>query len=170
MVILDLYRRVYEELLAIPVVRGRKTEKEKFAGGDYTTTTEAYISAAGRAIQGATSHHLGQNFSKMFDITFENPETGEKEFVFQNSWGITTRTIGVMVMVHADNNGLVLPPRVACLQVVIVPCGLTNNLKDEDRAALYEECKQYEQQLKDAGVRVKADLRENYSPGKNSYI
>jgi len=165
MVILDLYRRVYEELLAIPVVRGRKTEKEKFAGGDYTTTTEAYISAAGRAIQGATSHHLGQNFSKMFDITFENPETGEKEFVFQNSWGITTRTIGVMVMVHADNNGLVLPPRVACPEVVIVPCGLTNNLKDEDRAALYEECKQYEQQLKDAGVRVKADLRENYSPG-----
>ena len=170
MVILDLYRRVYEELLAIPVVRGRKTEKEKFAGGDYTTTTEAYISAAGRAIQGATSHHLGQNFSKMFDITFENPETGEKEFVFQNSWGITTRTIGVMVMVHADNNGLVLPPRVACLQVVIVPCGLTNNLKDEDRAALYEECKHYEQQLKDSGVRIKADLRENYSPGENLYI
>ena len=89
--ILDLYRRVYEELLAIPVIRGRKTEKEKFAGGDYTTTVEAYISAAGRAIQGATSHHLGQNFSKMFDITFENPETGEKQYVFQNSWGITTR-------------------------------------------------------------------------------
>jgi len=165
MLILDLYRRVYEELLAIPVVRGKKTEKEKFAGGDYTTTVEAYIHAAGRAIQGATSHHLGQNFSKMFDITFENPETGEKQFVFQNSWGITTRTIGVMVMVHGDNNGLVLPPRVACLQVVIVPCGLTNNLKDADRAALYDECKQYEKQLKTAGVRVRADLRENYSPG-----
>merc|ERR1712012_939736 len=86
MTILDLYRRIYEELLAIPVVRGKKTEKEKFAGGDYTTTVEAYISAAGRSIQGATSHHLGQNFSKMFDITFENPETGEKQFVFQNSW------------------------------------------------------------------------------------
>ena len=92
MVILDLYRRIYEELLAIPVVRGRKTEKEKFAGGDYTTTVEAYISAAGRAIQGATSHHLGQNFSKMFDITYESPETGEKKFVFQNSWGATTRS------------------------------------------------------------------------------
>jgi bifunctional glutamyl/prolyl-tRNA synthetase len=89
--ILDLYRRVYEELLAIPVIRGRKTEKEKFAGGDYTTTVEAYIAAAGRAIQGATSHHLGQNFSKMFDITFENPETGEKQHVFQNSWGLTIR-------------------------------------------------------------------------------
>ena len=117
MVILDLYRRVYEELLAIPVVRGKKTEKEKFAGGDYTTTTEAYIEAAGRAIQGATSHHLGQNFSKMFDITFENPETGEKQFVFQNSWGFTTRTIGVLIMVHGDNMGLVLPPKVASIQV-----------------------------------------------------
>jgi len=165
LVILDLYRRVYEELLAIPVVRGKKTEKEKFAGGDYTTTVEAYISAAGRAIQGATSHHLGQNFSKMFDLTFESPQTGEKEFVYQNSWGITTRTIGVLVMVHGDNNGLVLPPRVACLQVAIVPCGITNNLKEEDKAALYKECEWYEKELKEAGVRVKADLRENYSPG-----
>ena len=71
----------------------------------------------GRAIQAGTSHHLGQNFSKMFDITFENPETGEKEFVYQNSWGITTRSIGVMVMTHADNMGLVLPPKVAKIQV-----------------------------------------------------
>ena len=70
-----------------------------------------------RSIQGATSHHLGQNFSKMFDITFENPETGEKQFVFQNSWGFTTRTIGVLIMVHGDNMGLVLPPRVASIQV-----------------------------------------------------
>jgi len=164
MTILDLYRRIYEELLAIPVVRGKKTEKEKFAGGDYTTTVEAFISVAGRAIQGATSHHLGQNFSKMFDLTFENPETGEKEFVFQNSWGITTRTIGVMVMVHSDNSGLVLPPRVACLQAVIVPCGLNNKMKEEDRKALYAECLQYESELKEAGVRVKADMRDNYSP------
>jgi len=165
MAILDLYRRVYEELLAIPVVRGRKTEKEKFAGGDYTTTVEGFIPAAGRAIQGATSHHLGQNFSKMFDITFENPETGEKQFVFQNSWGITTRTIGVLVMVHGDNNGLVLPPRVASIQVVIVPCGVSVNLKDDDRKALYAQCEEYKQRLTKVGVRVKADVRENYSPG-----
>jgi len=165
MTILDLYRRVYEELMAIPVIRGRKTEKEKFAGGDYTTTVEAYISAAGRAIQGATSHHLGQNFSKMFDITYENPETGEKENVFQNSWGITTRTIGVLVMVHGDNSGLVLPPRVACLQVIIVPCGVNVNLNKDDREALYDECEEYKKRLEKAGVRVKADLRENYSPG-----
>lgn len=100
MTILDIYASVYEDLLAIPVVRGRKTEKEKFAGGDYTTTVEAFISASGRAIQGATSHHLGQNFSKMFDIQVEGAEEGgEKTFVYQNSWGLTTRTIGVMVMV-----------------------------------------------------------------------
>lgn len=142
--ILDLYAKVYEELMAIPVVKGRKTEKEKFAGGDYTTTVEAFISASGRAIQvlhcgrvhfalcsedsatdfsssptqGATSHHLGQNFSKMFEIVFEDPKRpGEKQLAYQNSWGITTRTIGVLTMVHGDNMGLVLPPRVACLQV-----------------------------------------------------
>merc|ERR1712142_573689 len=84
MTILDLYRRVYEELLAIPVVKGKKTQKEKFAGGDYTTTVEAFISATGRGIQAATSHHLGQNFSKMFDISFEDPETHEKCFAYQN--------------------------------------------------------------------------------------
>jgi len=165
MTILDLYRRIYEELLAIPVVRGRKTEKEKFAGGDWTSTVEAYISAAGRSIQGATSHHLGQNFSKMFDITFENPETGEKQFVFQNSWGFTTRTIGVLIMVHGDNSGLVLPPRVASIQVVLVPCGVTASLGAADREALYAECEAYGRELEAAGVRVRADMRENYSPG-----
>ena len=75
------------------------------------------MGASGRAIQGGTSHHLGQNFSKMFDIVFEDPETQEKQHVWQNSWGITTRTLGVMVMVHGDNQGLVLPPRVASIQV-----------------------------------------------------
>lgn len=80
--------------MAIPVVKGRKTEKEKFAGGDYTLTVEAFVSASGRAIQGGTSHHLGQNFSKMFDVSYTDPETQEKSFVYQNSWGITTRTIG----------------------------------------------------------------------------
>lgn len=117
---LNLYKGVYEELLAVPVVPGYKTEKEKFAGGYRTTTVEAYIAGSGRAIQGATSHHLGQNFGKMFDITFQN-EKGESETVWQTSWGLTTRTIGVMVMVHGDDTGLVLPPRIAPLQVVIVP-------------------------------------------------
>ncbi|XP_039913330.1 bifunctional glutamate/proline--tRNA ligase isoform X4 [Hirundo rustica] len=164
--ILDLYARVYEDLLAIPVVKGRKTEKEKFAGGDYTTTLEAFISASGRAIQGATSHHLGQNFSKMFEIVFEDPKKpGEKQFAYQNSWGITTRTIGVMTMIHGDNMGLVLPPRVACIQVVIIPCGITNSLSEEDRDALLKKCNEYRSRLLAVNIRVRADLRDNYSPG-----
>ncbi|XP_066451182.1 bifunctional glutamate/proline--tRNA ligase isoform X2 [Eleutherodactylus coqui] len=164
--ILDFYARVYEELLAIPVVKGRKTEKEKFAGGDYTTTVEAFISASGRAIQGATSHHLGQNFSKMFDIIFEDPKKpGEKQFAFQNSWGLTTRTIGVMTMVHGDNMGLVLPPRVACVQIIIIPCGITNTLSEDDRTALLQKCNQYFQRLLNVNIRARTDLRDNYSPG-----
>ncbi|XP_059927480.1 bifunctional glutamate/proline--tRNA ligase isoform X7 [Gadus macrocephalus] len=166
MEILELYARVYEELLAIPVVRGRKTEKEKFAGGDYTTTVEAFISASGRAIQGATSHHLGQNFSKMFEIVFEDPKKpGEKQFAFQNSWGITTRTIGVLTMVHGDNMGLVLPPRVACLQVIIIPCGITASLPEAEKDLLLAKCTQYNSCLLKADIRVKADVRDNYSPG-----
>ncbi|CAH1186812.1 unnamed protein product [Phyllotreta striolata] len=163
--ILDLYAKIYTDLLAIPVVKGRKTEKEKFAGGDYTLTVEAFISTSGRAIQGATSHHLGQNFSKIFDIIYEHPETQEKTYVYQNSWGITTRTIGVMVMIHGDNQGLVLPPRIASVQVVIVPCGITVALSDAARAQLQSSCEALEGELKGAGVRVKGDYRDNYSPG-----
>uniref|UniRef100_A0AAY4AGD4 Bifunctional glutamate/proline--tRNA ligase n=1 Tax=Denticeps clupeoides TaxID=299321 RepID=A0AAY4AGD4_9TELE len=164
--ILELYARVYEELMAIPVVKGRKTEKEKFAGGDYTTTVEAYISASGRAIQGATSHHLGQNFSKMFEIVFEDPKKpGEKQLAYQNSWGLTTRTIGVLTMVHGDNMGLVLPPRVACLQVIIIPCGITASLTDAEKDKLTAQCSKYLSRLQKAGVRVKTDFRDNYSPG-----
>ncbi|XP_029416324.1 bifunctional glutamate/proline--tRNA ligase isoform X2 [Nannospalax galili] len=164
--ILELYAQVYEELLAIPVVKGRKTEKEKFAGGDYTTTIEAFISASGRAIQGATSHHLGQNFSKMCEIIFEDPKTpGEKQFAYQCSWGLTTRTIGVMIMVHGDNMGLVLPPRVACVQVVVIPCGITNALSEDDREALMAKCSEYQRRLLSANIRVRVDLRDNYSPG-----
>lgn len=117
---LELYRRVYEELLAVPVVPGYKTEEEKFAGGHMTTTVEAYIRGSGRAIQGATSHNLGQNFGKMFDISFQDKD-GKSQVAWQTSWGLTTRTIGVMVMVHGDDAGLVMPPRVSPLQVVIVP-------------------------------------------------
>uniref|UniRef100_A0A8C7KE02 Glutamyl-prolyl-tRNA synthetase 1 n=1 Tax=Oncorhynchus kisutch TaxID=8019 RepID=A0A8C7KE02_ONCKI len=164
--ILDLYARVYEELMAIPVVKGRKTEKEKFAGGDYTTTVEAFISASGRAIQGATSHHLGQNFSRMFEIVFEDPKKpGEKQLAYQNSWGITTRTIGVLTMVHGDNMGLVLPPKVACLQVIIIPCGITASLPEAEKEVILAQCSKYLARLQRGEIRVKADLRENYSPG-----
>ncbi|XP_050737054.1 bifunctional glutamate/proline--tRNA ligase-like [Eriocheir sinensis] len=162
--VLKLYAEVYEELLAVPVVRGRKTEKEKFAGADFTTTTEAFISASGRAIQGATSHHLGQNFSKMFEIVFEDPESKEKRYVYQNSWGLTTRTIGVMVMVHGDNKGLVLPPRVASIQAVIMPVGITAKTTEGDKASLYQACQDLEKELQDSGVRARCDLKDNVTP------
>ena len=128
--ILELYRRVYEELLAVPVIPGVKSEKEKFAGGLYTTTVEAFVPATGRGIQGATSHCLGQNFAKMFDITFENA-TGGRSMAWQNSWGCTTRTIGVAVMVHGDDIGLVLPPRVAPLQAVVITIPNTKMSKED---------------------------------------
>ncbi|CRL04183.1 CLUMA_CG017290, isoform A [Clunio marinus] len=163
--ILELYKQIYTDLLAIPVIKGRKTEKEKFAGGDFTTTVEAFVSASGRGIQGATSHFLGQNFAKMFEIVFEDPETQQKQYAFQNSWGLTTRTIGVMVMIHADNQGLVLPPRVACYQVVIVPCGITATTSESDRKILIDCCKELENDLRKGGIRVEGDYRDNYSPG-----
>ena len=144
---LELYRRVYEEILAVPVVPGYKTEEEKFAGGHQTTTVEAYIAGSGRAIQGATSHNLGQNFGKMFDITFQD-QSGKSQVVWQTSWGLTTRTIGVMVMVHGDDQGLVLPPRIAPLQAVIVPI-FTKQMTAED-AEPY--CESILKALQDQGV------------------
>ncbi len=160
--ILDLYARVYEELLAVPVVKGRKSEKEKFAGGLYTTTVEGFIPATGRAIQGATSHCLGQNFANMFDINFLD-EAGAKCKVWQNSWGLTTRTIGVMIMVHGDDMGLVLPPRVAPTQVIIVPI-LASKDSDETVQAVLAAASSAEAALAAAGVRVAQDTRTVYTP------
>jgi len=168
--ILDLYRRVYEELLAVPVTPGIKSEKEKFAGGLYTTTVEGFIPASGRGIQGGTSHCLGTNFSNsnMFDIFVEDPNdpVGKgKIYVWQNSWGLSTRAIGVMVMVHGDDQGLVLPPRVACVQVVVVPCGITAKTTDEERKRINDKCEELAQSLRAADIRAKADLRDGYTPG-----
>lgn len=168
--ILEHYAGVYEQLLAVPVMRGRKTDKEKFAGGLYTTTVEGYIPTTGRGIQGATSHCLGQNFSKMFDITVEDPSAkeGEKKpriHVWQNSWGLSTRVIGVMIMIHGDNKGLVLPPRVATTQVVIVPVGIGAKSTEEDRTKLSEEINKLACSLRDVDLRVHVDERDSYSPG-----
>ncbi|KAL6440058.1 hypothetical protein ACFW04_002999 [Cataglyphis niger] len=165
--ILDMYAKVYEDLLAVPVIKGRKTEKEKFAGGDYTTTVEAFISTSGRAIQGATSHHLGQNFSKMFNVQVEGIAEGdEKTFVYQNSWGLTTRTIGVMIMVHGDDKGLVLPPCVASIQGIVIPCGITANMSTMKKELLQGECVKLVDELsKDGKFRVKGDFRNNRTPG-----
>lgn len=163
--ILELYAGVYEQLLAVPVVRGRKTENEKFAGGYYTTTVEGYIPSNGRGIQGATSHALGQNFSKMFDITVEDPaKQGSHINVWQNSWGLSTRVIGVMVMIHGDDKGLVLPPRVAKIQSVIIPVGINKNTTPEAREKHEDQVAEIRATLKKAGVRVESDWREGYTP------
>jgi prolyl-tRNA synthetase len=167
--ILEFYAGVYEELLAVPVVRGRKTEKEKFAGGYYTTTVEGYIPSNGRGIQGGTSHCLGQNFSKMFDITVEDPtpKSGEKAkhiHVWQNSWGLSTRVIGVMVMIHGDDKGLVLPPRVARDQVIIIPVGINKSTTPEDRERHYDQLQGLKATLKRAGIRADYDIRDGYTP------
>ncbi|KAI9727867.1 MAG: hypothetical protein M1834_007913 [Cirrosporium novae-zelandiae] len=168
--ILEFYAGVYEQLLAVPVVRGRKTEKEKFAGGYYTTTVEGYIPTTGRGIQGGTSHCLGQNFSKMFGITVEDPTNTADEkkprlFVWQNSWGLSTRVIGVMVMIHSDNKGLVIPPRVAEVQVVIIPVGLGKSATAEDRSKFYGQIDEICQTLRSNDLRVEVDNRDSYSPG-----
>jgi prolyl-tRNA synthetase len=198
--VLDLYARVYEELLAVPVIKGRKSEVEKFAGGLYTTTVEAFIPTNGRAIQGATSHSLGQNFSRMFKITYADESSGPAaaaatsatsasadgsedaaaaasassagdgdvaedgtKHVWQNSWGITTRTIGVMVMVHGDDKGLVMPPRVAPVQVAIVPIAKASDAEGSAAAAVL--CKRAYAALSAAGIRVELDERDVYTAG-----
>lgn len=162
--VLEFYRQTYEELLAVPMIKGMKSEKERFAGALYTTTVEGFIPCVGRGIQGATSHCLGQNFSKMFKIAVEGKD-GEPEYVWQNSWGFSTRSLGVLVMTHSDNNGLVLPPRVASVQVIIVPVGITSKTTAEEEDKIYEKCNELVKNLGAAGIRAKADLRANYTPG-----
>lgn len=170
--ILDLYRQVYEDLLAVPVIPGVKSEKEKFAGGLYTTTVEGYIPTTGRGIQAATSHCLGQNFAKMFNISFEDPQgplpSGEARpplHAWQNSWGLSTRSLGTMIMVHGDDKGLVLPPRVAAVQVIVIPCGINNKITDEERASVDGRIADILKELKKAGIRAKVDDRGTYSVG-----
>lgn len=116
---LNVYAEICEDILAIPVIKGQKTEKEKFAGAKYTYTIESLMHD-GKALQSATSHHLGDGFAKAFGIQFLNRE-GKQEYVQQTSWGFTTRIIGAMIMVHGDDRGLVVPPRIAPTQVMIVP-------------------------------------------------
>lgn len=161
--ILDLYKKVYEELLAVPVIQGRKTEMERFPGGDITTTVEAYIHGSGRSVQGATSHNLGQNFGKMFEIQYED-KAGGHAVPWQTSWGLTTRSIGVMIMAHGDDKGLVLPPRVAPKQVVVIPI-VKASLSAENKAALQSYAERITTDLKAAKIRVHLDHRDNYTPG-----
>lgn len=162
---LDMYESTYQDLLAVPVIKGMKTEKEKFAGALHTTTVEAYINGSGKAIQGATSHNLGQNFGKMFKINYEN-DVGEKAIPWQTSWGYTTRAIGVAVMVHGDDKGLVLPPRVAPIQVIICPISMKKEGSDaSEYTALLAFADSIHAVLKARGIRVDVDARQNYTAG-----
>src|SRR6187399_561357 len=151
--ILDLYASICESLLAMPVVKGLKSESEKFAGALRTYSIEALM-GDGRALQAGTSHNLGQNFAKAFDITFQGRDK-TVQHVWGTSWGVTTRLIGAVIMTHGDDSGLVLPPRVAPYQVVIVPIP-RGNWKE----TVLPKAKQIQQQLMDAGIRVTLDERD----------
>jgi prolyl-tRNA synthetase len=142
----------------MPVVKGRKSESEKFAGALRTYSIEA-VMGDGRALQAGTSHHLGQNFAKAFDITFQGRDKS-LQHVWGTSWGVTTRLIGAVIMTHGDDSGLVLPPRVAPHQVVIVPIPRGNW-----QETVLPKAREIQQQLMQAGVRVMLDDRDAYTPG-----
>jgi prolyl-tRNA synthetase len=156
LVILEEYNKVCEELLAVPVLKGKKTSKETFAGADITYTLEALM-PDGKALQMGTSHNLGQNFAKAFDIKYLD-KNENKQLPWQNSWGISTRLIGALVMVHSDDKGLVLPPRVAPTQIVIVPIYSSDNKKE-----ILKKANEIKNKLKTHEVIV--DDRDDYRPG-----
>src|SRR4051812_18166538 len=153
LMILDLYARLAEDVLAVPVVKGQKSESEKFAGALRTYSIEALM-GDGRALQAGTSHNLGQNFAKAFDITFQARDK-TVQHVWGTSWGVSTRLVGGVIMTHGDDSGLVLPPKVAPYQVVIVPIG-----RDNWREAVLPTAQDIQRQLIAAGIRVTIDERD----------
>jgi prolyl-tRNA synthetase len=155
---LDIYADFAENEAAVPVIRGRKSESEKFAGAACTYTIEAMM-GDGKALQSGTSHNLGQNFAKAFNIQYLD-EQNNQQFAWTTSWGLSTRFIGAIIMVHGDDTGLILPPHLAPVQVVIVPIWR----KEEEKAAVCEKALQLEKELQ-AEYRVKVDLREGMTPG-----
>ena len=156
---LDVYATFAEEYMAVPVLKGLKTEKEKFAGADHTYCIEGLMQD-GKALQCGTSHHLGQNFSKAFDLKFQT-EAGDWQHAWNTSWGVSTRLVGAIVMAHADDNGLVLPPRLAPIQAVIVPIWKGSDPVDKILAAARE----VEAALKKAGVKYEAFTYPNVNHG-----
>lgn len=156
---IGVYRTFAEEYMAMPVIVGHKSETERFAGAIDTYTIEALMQD-GKALQSGTSHFLGQNFAKAFDVTFTNKE-GEQELVWATSWGVSTRLMGALIMSHSDDNGLVLPPKLAPIQVVIVPIYKSMEQLDELRTAL----KPIVDALKVKGISVKLDDSDNKKPG-----
>lgn len=156
---MQVYADFAENFMAIPVVKGTKTESERFAGALETYCIEA-IMQDGKALQAGTSHFLGQNFGKAFDVKFAD-RAGKLEYVWGTSWGVSTRLIGALIMTHSDDNGLVLPPNLAPDQVVIVPI----YRKDEEFEAVRQVAEELMKQLRKAGIRVKFDDRDTHKPG-----
>ncbi len=153
---LNIYKDMCEELLAIPVVAGLKSESEKFAGADKTYTIEALMHD-GKALQSGTSHNLGQHFTKAFDIMYQG-RTGEQEHPYHTSWGVSTRLIGGLIMVHSDNRGLVLPPKIAPTQVIIIPIA-------QKKEGVLDKAYELKKELENAGIRVDLDDNPSQSPG-----
>lgn len=156
---LDVYADVVENVMALPVIKGVKTESERFAGAEDTYCIEALMQD-GKALQVGTSHFLGQNFSKAFDVKFQTKE-GPVEYVWGTSWGVSTRLMGALIMAHSDDNGLVLPPSLAPIQVVIIPIFKT----EEELAGISEKAQNLLSQLKSKGIAAHFDAREEYKPG-----
>ena len=155
----DIYANFVENFMAIPVIKGVKSESERFAGAEQTHCIEALMQD-GKALQAGTSHFLGQNFAKAFDVKFATKE-GKLEHVWASSWGVSTRLMGALIMTHSDDNGLVLPPNLAPIQVVIVPI----YKGEEQLSAISEVALEIKNQLLDLGVSVKFDNRDNVKPG-----
>lgn len=157
--ILDVYVNFVENFMALPVIKGDKTENEKFPGAINTYTFEAMMQD-GKALQSGTSHFLGQNFAKAFDVKFTSKE-GKEEYVWATSWGVTTRLVGALVMAHSDNNGLVLPPKIAPIHVVIVPI----YKKTEQLEQISEVALNIKKKLENKGLTVRFDDRDTHKPG-----
>jgi prolyl-tRNA synthetase len=157
--ILELYKKTIEEELAVPVVTGKKSEKDKFVGAVYTNTLESLM-PDGKALQMGTSHFLGQNFSKPFDVKYLD-ENNSEIFAWQTSWGVSWRLIGGMIMTHGDDKGLVLPPKVAPIQVVIIPIYYSK----EDKENVLQKASQIKDSLSNNDIRVHLDDREQMTPG-----
>jgi len=157
--ILELYKKTIEEELAVPVVTGKKSEKDKFVGAVHTDTLESLM-PDGKALQMGTSHFLGQNFSKPFDVKYLD-ENNVETFAWQTSWGVSWRLIGGMIMTHGDDKGLVLPPKIAPIQVVIIPIYYSK----EDRENIVQKARQIKDSLSNSDIRVHLDDRDHLTPG-----
>lgn len=160
---LDVYADVAENVMAMPVIKGVKTRAEKFAGAVTSYSIEAMMQN-GLALQAGTSHDLGQNFSKVFDIQFQN-QAGSLEYAWQTSWGVSTRLIGALIMTHSDDKGLVLPPKVAPIHAAFIPI----YRKDEERSAVLTKVHQLAAELRKGGLQIEVDDREGFTPGSKFF-